>query len=71
MEDSRVRENEGFIIFAEKRIGCETEVVLGFNPASRQYVTWLCCRGDDYSFGHYGTDFDRAVRDYRRRCREE
>ena len=71
MGDRQIRENEGFIIIASKRTGLETEVVMGFNPQSSQYVTWLCYRGDDYNYGHYGTDFNKAVQDYRRRCRDE
>lgn len=64
----KLRTNVGFIIIASGRNLTGGEVVLGYNPSTLQYVTWLCHRGDDYTTGHYGTDFVKAVDDFKRRC---
>ena len=68
MED--LRTNVGFIIIASERIDRQTEVVMGFNPRTSQYVTWLCHEGTNYSYGHYGDDFIITAEDFRRRVRK-
>ena len=62
-----MRTNAGFIIIASHRLGFAKEVVLGYEPETGKYVTWLCFNGTDYNYGHYGTDFLKAVADYRKR----
>lgn len=62
-----IRENVGFEIIASHRIGINEEIVFGYNRVSGQYVTWMCSNGDNYYYGHYGTDFIKAVDDYKRR----
>lgn len=66
--NEKLRINVGFIIIAAERISSDTEVVLGFNPLTGQYATWMCVDGDNYFWGHYGTSFFKASDDFRRRC---
>ena len=66
--DSDIRSNVGFLIIASERNSAGEEIVLGYNPESKLYVTWLCLGGYDYNHGHYGPDFIAAVEDFRRRC---
>lgn len=63
----KIRTNVGFIIIASRRNRAGEEIVLGYNPESKLYVTWLCLGGYDYNNGHYGPDFFKAVEDFRRR----
>ena len=65
----KLRTNVGFIIIASEHNSAGEEIVLGYNPGTNQYVTWVCYRGCDYNTGHYGTDFLKAADDFRRRCR--
>lgn len=65
-----LRTNVGFIIIATHRLSSDTECVLGFNPLTEQYVTWLCTDGNNYFWGHYGSDFIKASEDFRRRCQK-
>lgn len=62
-----IRSNVGFIIIASERNRAGEEIVLGYNPEANLYVTWLCLGGYDYNHGHYGSDFFKAVDDFRRR----
>lgn len=62
------RENAGFIIIGSERIGINEEIVLGVNDSHwRQYVTWHCRNGNNYSNGHYGSSFMDAIDDFKRR----
>ena len=63
----KIRSNVGFIIIASERNRAGEEIVLGYNPKDNCYVTWLCLGGYDYNHGHYGSDFFKAVEDFRRR----
>ena len=65
-----LRTNVGFIIIASAMNSAGEEIVLGYNPESQLYVTWLCLGGYDYNHGHYGPDFFKAVEDFKRRCRD-
>ena len=71
MDKGNIRENVGFIIIASGKKEANLEVVLGFNPATKQYVTWHCINGNNYYYGHYGYDFFKAVVDFRRRLKGE
>lgn len=64
-----MRVNAGFVIVATHRIDSETEVVLGVNEELTQYVTWECKDGSNYYWGHYGVDFLKAAKDFKRRCK--
>lgn len=66
--DEGLRTNVGFIIIAAERMSSDTEVVFGFNPSTKQYVTWICGNGSNYFWGHYGDDFVKASDDFKRRC---
>lgn len=62
------RENAGFIIIGSERIGINEEIVLGVNDSHwRQYVTWHCRNGNNYSNGHCGSSFMDAIDDFKRR----
>ena len=63
--------NAGYEILDRHRVG-STEVVLGHNPrAPEPYVIWKCRHGSDYHFGHYCVDKNSAVKDFKKRIREE
>ena len=63
--------NAGYEILDRQRVG-STEIVLGYNPrAPEPYVTWKCRHGSDYHFGHYFADKSSAVKDFKKRIREE
>ena len=62
-----MRENAGFMIIASKTRSDGVEVVMGFNPKTTQYVTWHCHNGNDYYYGHYGYEFEKAAADFIRR----
>lgn len=47
--DSDIRSNVGFLIIASERNSAGEEIVLGYNPDSKLYVTWLCLGGYDYN----------------------
>lgn len=66
----KIRSNVGFIIIASERNRAGEEIVLGYNPEAKLYVTWLCLGGYDYNHGHYGSDFFNAVEDFRRRSQK-
>ena len=66
----RIRFNVGFIIIASERNRAGEEIVLGYNPEAKLYVTWLCLGGYDYNHGHYGPDFFKAVEDFKRRSQK-
>ena len=62
------RENAGFIIIGSERVGINEEIVFGMNNSHwRQYVTWHCRNGNNYSNGHYGSSFMDAIDDFKRR----
>lgn len=67
MNNRPIRENVGFIILASAPNKAGEEIVLGYNPDSELYVTWLCLGGHNYNHGHYGPDFLKAVEDFKRR----
>lgn len=63
--------NAGYEIIDRQRAG-NAEIVLGYNArAPEPYVTWKCRHGSDYCLGHYFVDKDRAVKDLKKRVREE
>ena len=64
-----MRENAGFMIIASKMRNDGVEVVMGFNPKTKQYVTWHCHNGNDYYYGHYGYEFEKAAADFIRRSK--
>ena len=66
--EKTIRSNVGFIIIASERNRAGEEIVLGFDPESQLYVTWLCLGGYDYNNGHYESDFFKAVEDFKRRA---
>lgn len=67
MENSTKRKNVGFTIVASVGFNSNEEIVLGFNPLTGQYVTWLCLNGSDYNWGHYTDNLAIAFEDLLRR----
>ena len=66
-----MRTNAGFVIIASEKNNRDEEIVLGCHPFDNgyKYVTWTCYNGNDYNFGHYFTDINKAVRDYNARVK--
>ena len=64
--------NAGYEILKTVYVG-NRRFVLGYNPKAPQtYVTWKCKANDnDYFFGHYFTDKNKAEKDFNRRVKEE
>ena len=63
--------NAGYEIVKRSRTA-DGDIVLGYNPnAPDPYVTWKYKNDYGYYHGHYFADEDRAVRDFKKRVREE
>ena len=62
-----LRENVGFRIIASIEFNSNEEIVMGYNPGTGQYVTWLCLNGSDYNWGHYTDNLAIAFEDLLRR----
>lgn len=67
-----MRTNEGYIIIKSENIYNDNkgEIVLGYNPKSKMYVTWECQNKINYFWGHYIDIEARAVTDYYSRLKE-
>ncbi len=50
-----------------------SEIVLGHNPNNEisPYVTWCCKNKNDYYFGHYIKNKNKALEDYHTRLKEK
>ena len=48
-----MRINAGYIIIYSSKVTDDTEIVLGYHPITEMYVTWVCCDGNNYFWGHY------------------
>lgn len=66
-----MRRNENYDIALAQRINATEEIVLArredfeSKPNSPGvYVTWLCCRGDSYCWGHYFSNLIDAAEDF-------
>ena len=66
-----MRENAGFEIIANCPLAADgEEIVMGRRTLPdgehdpTPFVTWLCCRGDSYMWGHYIADADAAREDF-------
>lgn len=69
----RINENYS-IALAANAGGANEEIVLGVRDTIKKgapgnYVTWLCCRGTDYMWGHYFSDVADAAEDFASRVK--
>lgn len=64
-----MRTNAGYTITDTIHVG-EVEFVLGERRSGKQFVTWECKDGDDYSWGHYFDSLTAAKLDLLTRARE-
>lgn len=62
-----LRENVGFLIIASINFNANEEIVMGYNPSTGQYVTWMCLNGNNYNWGHYTDNLAIAFEDLLRR----
>lgn len=64
MEDKRM--NGGYEIIHAIKITPKVEIVVGENLKNpvTPYVVWTCFRGTDYQWGHYCTNYMKALADF-------
>lgn len=67
-----MRINAGYIIIYSSQVRPDTEIVLGYDNQSNEYVTWICCDRKHYFWGHYFPNNEAdALEDLANRIREE
>ena len=59
--------NVGFIIILSMERSDGRVVALGFNPKSKEFVTWLYDHEGGFNYGHYTGDLQSALNDFDRR----
>lgn len=73
METNGLIENQGYFIVAHENYGGEGEhvfyIVLGYNPKTKQYVTWDCVDLRSFFWGHYFENELHAKKDYHDRLK--